>query len=437
MITIQTGMLITLGFLAACLLGLLVAPALWSRAARLTAKRIRDTVPLSEMEIAADRDRIRAEYAIKMHKLESLVEQVKLAGARQQIEINRRDARVNMLEADLERLRASYEEALNARRVLEQAVAERLPRVEGRLGEAKNSRFARDNADLDLALRTELESLKAKAEEQAQLIDRLQESSKRASLSAVSSGSGASEDNAAVSAGEIRGASAQVGQLEHDQQIAALRARNEDQAAEIARLKAALAVFEREGEGDGKSLKRESRTALEARIQSLEAQVTRQAETVRTLRDELSLANERLARPETQMPSEKQRADRGAGGVPQRPRSTAAARLTLADRIAQARSSAAGAVDGAAAAASDSIEPASDPTADQSLGGKSRGSDDVPTVAETAPAGALAASPIDSREAALTDGPLQSGKHREKAPAASASSRPRLLDRLAGLSRTS
>jgi len=108
-ITIQSGMLIALGFLAAVLLGLLIAPALWRRAVRLTTRRIKTTMPLSEMEIEADRDRIRAEYAIKMHKLEMLVEQVKLTGARQQIEINRRDARVNMLEADLEQLRAGYE----------------------------------------------------------------------------------------------------------------------------------------------------------------------------------------------------------------------------------------------------------------------------------------------------------------------------------------
>ena len=98
LVTIQTGMLVALGFLAASLLALLVAPAFWSRAVRLTTRRIKETMPLTDVEIRADKDRIRAEYAIKVHKLESQVEQVRLAGARQQIEINRRDASINELE---------------------------------------------------------------------------------------------------------------------------------------------------------------------------------------------------------------------------------------------------------------------------------------------------------------------------------------------------
>ena len=82
MISIQSAMLVALGFLAASLVALVIAPAFWARAVRLTSNRIKDAMPLSEIEIRADKDRIRAEYAIKVHKLESLVDQVRLTGRR-------------------------------------------------------------------------------------------------------------------------------------------------------------------------------------------------------------------------------------------------------------------------------------------------------------------------------------------------------------------
>ena len=143
-------MLVALGFLAACLLTLWIAPAFWTRAVRLTTQRIKETMPLTDIEIRADKDRIRAEYAIKVHRLENNMEQVRLSAARQQIEINRRDARINDLETQFDRLKANNEETQNARRVLEQTVADRLPRVELRLNEAKKLLFTRDREIAEL-----------------------------------------------------------------------------------------------------------------------------------------------------------------------------------------------------------------------------------------------------------------------------------------------
>ena len=219
-------MLVALGFLAASLLGLLVASAFWTRAVRLTSQRIKQSMPVSEPEIKADRDRLRAEYAIKVHKLEMQLDQAKLERARQLIETNRRDASISTLETDVVQLKADLEENQNARRVLEQTVADKLPRVEARLNEAKRLLFNRDreiaeltagakrhksaleeassinaqqNAQIErltttlttrggrgrhaaaeagpegeVALRAELEQLRGKAREQAMLIDRLQ-----------------------------------------------------------------------------------------------------------------------------------------------------------------------------------------------------------------------------------------------------------------------
>src|SRR5262247_2706935 len=143
-------MLVALVFFAACLLRLLVASAFWSRAVRLTTARIKQSMPVSEPEMRADRDRLRAEYAIKVHKLEMHLDQAKLERARQLIDINRRDASISTLETDLVRLKADLEENQNARRVLEQTVADRLPRVEARLAEAKRLLFNRDREIAEL-----------------------------------------------------------------------------------------------------------------------------------------------------------------------------------------------------------------------------------------------------------------------------------------------
>ena len=122
-------MFLGLGFLAASLLGLLLASAFWSRAVRLTTARIKQSLPVSEQEIQADRDRLRAEYAVKVHKLETHLEQAKLTRARQLVELNRRDASISTLETNLSALKSEVEEHQNARHVLEQTVTDRLPKT--------------------------------------------------------------------------------------------------------------------------------------------------------------------------------------------------------------------------------------------------------------------------------------------------------------------
>ena len=71
---LETVMLIAAGFLAASLLALLMVPVLWQRARRLTELRIRSQTPLSVAEIQADKDRLRAEYALEIRRLEKSVD---------------------------------------------------------------------------------------------------------------------------------------------------------------------------------------------------------------------------------------------------------------------------------------------------------------------------------------------------------------------------
>ena len=111
-------MFVSLGFLCALLLGFVVAPAFWSRAVRLTTERMRASLPLTEQEIKADRDRLRAESAIRVHQLTAKIEQARLYDARQKVEINRRDGTISSLERRLQLIETEREGSENARRVL-------------------------------------------------------------------------------------------------------------------------------------------------------------------------------------------------------------------------------------------------------------------------------------------------------------------------------
>src|SRR5499427_5979158 len=395
-------MLVALGFFAASLLGLLVASAFWSRAVRLTTARIKQSMPVSEPEMRADRDRLRAEYAIKVHKLEMLLDQAKLERARQLIDINRRDASISTLETDVVRLKAGLEENQNARRVLEQTVADRLPRVEARLAEAKRLLFNRDReiaeltagarrhkqameeassinaqknaqierlstalttrggrarrpaggegSDSEVSLRSEIEALRNKASEQALLIDRLQRrlgtgfqlsAPLAASSAAPLEGQGDkagrdSSEEPAVNPGRTAAAPSEAGTVAFEREVRALKARTEDQAGEIARLKAALATFEQQEKAGGL---KDSRIALKARLGSAQAQADQQVATIAKLRAELAAAHERLARQAAHFMGEMRRIGSGSTQSTGAPRRALRAeeRRTLADRVAQVR----------------------------------------------------------------------------------------------------
>ncbi|MEL6061264.1 hypothetical protein [Methylobacterium sp. DCY52] len=67
-------MIFALGFLAASLCGLLLLPALNARAARLARRRAEARLPLSPAEIAAERDFLRAQFAVQQRRLERKAE---------------------------------------------------------------------------------------------------------------------------------------------------------------------------------------------------------------------------------------------------------------------------------------------------------------------------------------------------------------------------
>lgn len=399
-------MLVTLGFLLAALLLLVFLPAYRRRIERFATDAVKRALPLTEDEIRADRDRMRAEYAINTHKLETQLEDAQLSAARQSVEINRRDARVHELDEALSAQKLTIEELQNARRVLEQAILDRLPKVEQRLAESRKLLSERDadivllsdtsakqtaaleeqtqiniqqredlqrlrtaldtrasrnretlgdpRFDGEVALRSEIEMLRAKSRDQNALIVRLQTAANEADsrreplaaevdrlrkdlakveadlITAKSLEGSASEGNAALLA--------RVKSLEADE-----RERN----AEIARLKSALTSYDKSGAlaagvaGQAANLSAPPALSAKAEISALQAEVEDQRRTIQSLRADLASSNERLAR-QTQHFSEELRrlgnAGAATGDAAKRgAESDAPKRPSLADRIAMPR----------------------------------------------------------------------------------------------------
>ncbi|MCZ7594876.1 MAG: hypothetical protein M5U16_08125 [Hyphomicrobium sp.] len=381
MITIEMVMLAALGFLTAALLALFIAPLYRRRVARLTTEMLKRSMPLTEAEIRADKDRLRAEFAIRIHKLETKVEEAAEASARQMVELNRRDATISELEGEVAGQRTALEEHENARRVLEQTIMDRLPKVEHRLAEARKLLFQRDREivsltqssekqaraleeatqintqqtdevhrlkaalntraarnregfgdpryDGEVALRTEIEALRAKTREQTALIARLQSLVARAGPAAeAGDGAGVNGSGDAMRPAKVvgRGKSAAeapppLKAVENPPEgpdpqalaeIRRLKSVNQDQAAELSRLKAALATYEA-ADNDDRGIK-ESKIAMKARLSALKALTDEQAGTIQALRAELAAGNEKLARQAAYFMEEMRRL--GSGTMP-------------------------------------------------------------------------------------------------------------------------
>jgi hypothetical protein len=98
---IEWLMLFALGFLVASLLALAIIPLVHARATRLAARRILVDIPISMAEIHADRDSLRAEFAVSSRRLEVRIEQLTARMAKQQAELGRKSDEVNRLKIAL------------------------------------------------------------------------------------------------------------------------------------------------------------------------------------------------------------------------------------------------------------------------------------------------------------------------------------------------
>jgi chromosome segregation ATPase len=98
---IEAIMYFGIGFLVAALLGLLFVPLVHNRAVRLTTKRLEASTPLSMVEIRADRDYLRAEFAVSTRRLEMTIEKLKAKTSTLFAELGKKAGAINQLNKEL------------------------------------------------------------------------------------------------------------------------------------------------------------------------------------------------------------------------------------------------------------------------------------------------------------------------------------------------
>jgi chromosome segregation ATPase len=181
---IEPIMYLAIGFLVSMLFGLMIVPLVHNRAVRLTTKRMEAATPLSMAEIQADKDQLRAEFAMSARRLEMSVEQLKNKTTSQLAELGKKSDAINRMKVELgeknatifslEAREKAVKEQLRATEEEFAAKTEMLRSAEQALGE-KQGELAKINSHLSdrsmmaesrqvelVAVRTQIEELKGR-----------------------------------------------------------------------------------------------------------------------------------------------------------------------------------------------------------------------------------------------------------------------------------
>jgi chromosome segregation ATPase len=179
---IEPVMYFGIGFLVAALLGLLFVPLVHNRAVRLTMRRLEAATPLSIAEIRADKDQLRAEFAMSTRRLEMSVAQMKTKTTSQLAELGKKADAINQLKKELgektatifaleardktqrEQLRTTEEEFQiknGALREVERTLADKEAELVKLVAELGEHSITSDSQRVELAaLRTQVEAMK-------------------------------------------------------------------------------------------------------------------------------------------------------------------------------------------------------------------------------------------------------------------------------------
>ena len=98
---IEPIMYLAIGFLVSMLFGLMIVPLVHNRAVRLTTRRLEAATPLSMAEIQADKDQLRAEFAMSARRLEMNVDQLKNKTTSQLAELGKKSDAINRMKIEL------------------------------------------------------------------------------------------------------------------------------------------------------------------------------------------------------------------------------------------------------------------------------------------------------------------------------------------------
>ncbi|MCP4616826.1 MAG: hypothetical protein GY844_10330 [Bradyrhizobium sp.] len=181
---IEPIMYLAIGFLVSMLFGLMIVPLVHNRAVRLTTKRMEAATPLSMAEIQADKDQLRAEFAMSARRLEMSVEQLKNKTTSQLAELGKKTDAINRMKVELgeknatifqlearekavkEQLRATEEEfsaKTESLRSAEQALSDRQADLSKLNADFNDRSVMAETRQVELvAVRTQIEELKSR-----------------------------------------------------------------------------------------------------------------------------------------------------------------------------------------------------------------------------------------------------------------------------------
>ncbi|WP_196260472.1 hypothetical protein [Pelagibacterium limicola] len=140
---IEYVMFFALGFLVAGLIALAIGPAIWNRAVRLTRRRIEAATPVSLSEFRADKDKLRAEHAIAVRRLEMRVAALRERMAQQIVALDTAATELRALRTERDEQFA----AIESYKVREQELIVRIRDLE-RDGAALAARLRQADVDL-------------------------------------------------------------------------------------------------------------------------------------------------------------------------------------------------------------------------------------------------------------------------------------------------
>ena len=181
---VEPIMYLAIGFLVSMLCGLMIVPLVHNRAVRLTTRRLEAATPLSMAEIQADKDQLRAEFAMSARRLEMNVEQLKNKTTSQLAELGKKTDAINRMKIELgeknatifalearekavkEQLRATEEEfaaKTEALRSAEQALSDRQSELAKMNTELNDRSMMAESRQVELvAVRAHIEELKSR-----------------------------------------------------------------------------------------------------------------------------------------------------------------------------------------------------------------------------------------------------------------------------------
>ncbi len=171
---IESGMFFVLGLATAGLLAVMIAPILWRRAVRQTRAKIEHAVPASLTEIQADKDQLRAEFAMSARRLETTIASLRQKASQQLADINsKRDLIRRLSEEQAKRVEA-LDQLEERERELHALLRRREDRVAETTAEMKSLRnnLAERTRALEQLEQTLREADAAKEEQTVELVAR-------------------------------------------------------------------------------------------------------------------------------------------------------------------------------------------------------------------------------------------------------------------------